>query len=74
MDLSFVEDGSGKSSLDDLEELEEVSLFSIDVISEEGVGGNDPFPLSSQYSSTSGNSDKTFKTKSKLGLFLPDKI
>ena len=36
--------------------------------------GKWPFPFNNQYSSTSGNSDRTLRTKSKLGLFLPDRI
>ena len=36
--------------------------------------GNSPLPLNSQYRSTSGNAESTFKTKSKLGLFLLDKM
>ena len=36
--------------------------------------GNFPLPFSNQYNSTSGKEDRIFKTKSRLGLFLPDKI
>src|SRR6056297_2994256 len=43
-----------------------------------GVGfseaGKLPFPFNNQYNSTSGKDFTIFITKSKLGLFLPDKI
>lgn len=56
----------------------EVSEFEKDLVEVEiGVEsifeeGKIPFPFNSQYNSTSGNFSKTFKTKSKLGLFLPE--
>lgn len=36
--------------------------------------GKVPFPLSNQYKSTSGKEERIFVTKSRLGLFRPERI